>query len=362
MTGCTWKVAAAAVAVVCAASGITATLAGADQPAQPAPPAATAPAAAQPAPRASAPVPPKKGAGERTANAAQRARSQNHLKQIVLALHNYESAYGHFPQNITDKKGNPLLSWRVAILPFLEQDALFRQFKFDEPWDGPNNKKLLAKMPELYRVGFEPKGETKTYYQGFAGAGTLFEPGKKLKLAGVLDGTSNTLAVVEAGPPVEWTQPADISYVPKNAVPRLEGPFSNVLIAATADGAVHMFRRDIDDKTLRRLIEIADGEVVELDKLHGKFPLTAEDRGIAKKLLAANEQLMKAIADELKEQQKLVLELAEQNPKGDAGLDLEELGRMNYDLLRGLEELKRRTKSLKQQIEGDKPTATPEKK
>jgi hypothetical protein len=361
MTSFTWKVAAAAVAVVCVASGVTATAFGPAEPTPPvAAPATAQPAAAPPATPVAAPVPPKKEDDGRKANAAQRALSQNHLKQIVLALHNYHDTYGFFPQNIADKNGNVLLSWRVAILPYVEQNALYQQFKLDEPWDSENNKKLLAKMPEIYRVGFEPKGETKTYYQGFAGAGTLFEPGKKVKIGDVTDGTSNTLAVVEAGPAVEWTRPADIAYVPKNGV-KLEGPFTNVLVAATADGASHAFRRDIGDKDLRRLIEIADGEVVEVAKLHGKFPLTAEDMQIAQKLVAENAKLMAEIAEQLKQQQKLVLELAKQ-PKGRNAVDLEELGRMNGELTHALEELKRRTEAMKQKLEGEKPPARPEKK
>ncbi|MBN9523059.1 DUF1559 domain-containing protein [bacterium] len=66
--------------------------------------------------------------------------AENNLKQIGLALHNYESAYQYLPGNSYDKDGKALLSWRVHILPFLEQTALHQRFKLDEPWDGPNNK------------------------------------------------------------------------------------------------------------------------------------------------------------------------------------------------------------------------------
>src|SRR5438132_8532158 len=77
---------------------------------------------------------------QKVREAAGRAQSQNNLKQIALAVHNYHDVYGHFPQDITDKNGKPILSWRVAILPFIEQDNVYKMFKLDEPWDSENNK------------------------------------------------------------------------------------------------------------------------------------------------------------------------------------------------------------------------------
>jgi predicted RNase H-like nuclease (RuvC/YqgF family) len=88
-----------------------------------------------------------------------------------------------------------------------------------------------------------------------------------------------------------------------------------------------------------------------VEDLHGKFPLTPEDMEAVKKLLASNEELMKAVAGQLNGQQKLVLELAKHRGKGTTGLDYEQLTRMNHDLRRGLEELKRRTEALKQQLD-----------
>ncbi|HEY2910378.1 MAG TPA: DUF1559 domain-containing protein, partial [Gemmataceae bacterium] len=81
---------------------------------------------------------PAKGSGQR-----ERQASLNNLKQIALSVHNYEATYSKLPANRTDKDGKPLLSWRVLILPYIEQNNLYQQFKLDEPWDGPNNKKLI---------------------------------------------------------------------------------------------------------------------------------------------------------------------------------------------------------------------------
>ena len=169
--------------------------------------------------------PPQTPAEEKLRNAAYAAVSINNLKQIVLAIHAYCDVNEHFPQNITDKDGKPLLSWRVAILPYISQDELYKKFKLDEPWDSEHNKKLIAQIPTTYRTGFDTKNDSKTYFQVFAGTGTPFEAGKKIKFTDITDGTANTLAVVEAGPLVEWSKPADIAYDPKKPLPKLQLPF-----------------------------------------------------------------------------------------------------------------------------------------
>lgn len=161
--------------------------------------------AVPPAPvEVAAPAPPAAPA-KPVCDLRQRAKSLNNLKQIVLAFHSYSDVNGRFPNDVTDTDGKPLLSWRVLLLPYMEQEQLYKQFKLDEPWDSENNSKLLGHLPDVYKVGIEPKGEVKTYYQAFAGPKTIFEPGKKLSFQNVLDGTSNTFCVVEAGPPMPFS-------------------------------------------------------------------------------------------------------------------------------------------------------------
>src|SRR5438477_510375 len=131
-------------------------------------------------------------------------------------MHNYHDTYRHFPpQALTDKNGKPLLSWRVAILPFIEQDNLYRQFKLNEPWDSEHNKKLLETMPKVYAsVNANTKEKFETFYQVFVGKGTVFEPGEKISFPQIPDGTSNTLMAVEAGDSVPWTKPEDLVFDP----------------------------------------------------------------------------------------------------------------------------------------------------
>ena len=99
--------------------------------------------------------------------------SINNMKQIGLALLMDHDANNFFPgKNENGKPRN--LSWRVSILPYLEQKALFDQFKQDEPWDGPHNQVLLAQMPRVFLdPRFQQAGATETYYQGFGGAGGI---------------------------------------------------------------------------------------------------------------------------------------------------------------------------------------------
>ncbi len=141
--------------------------------------------------------------------------STNNLKILTLAMLNYSSSYdGTLPSNYLDEDGKPLLSWRVRLLPFIEQQALYDQFKLNEPWDSKHNLALLEKLPKVFaspRVKVKEKGYT--VYQVFSGAGALFNSGKsKYNLGNIPDGISNTLFAVETSKVVPWTKPADIPF------------------------------------------------------------------------------------------------------------------------------------------------------
>jgi hypothetical protein len=199
----------------------------------------------------------------------ERRLSFNKLRRLAVGMWSYHDVYGNrFPPTaITDKAGKPLLSWRVAILPFIGEDGLHKQFKLDEPWDSDHNKKLLARMPADYAPPLKPKGwePNTTFYQVFVGAQTLFPPGKPMGVANVTDGTSNTLMIVEAGEAVPWTRPADLPYNPKGVLPMLGGIFHDGFQAVMADGRTGRFLpKNIDPKKLRALITPAGGEKITL--------------------------------------------------------------------------------------------------
>ena len=146
----------------------------------------------RPGGRAAEPDPEPPGAWPKT-RPAHRAVSAGNLKQIALAFHNFHSTYGALPGvAIVDAKGKALLSWRVAILPFIEEDALYRQFHLDEPWDSKHNKKLLARMPKLYAptVTGKPGKPNVTYYQAFTGPDALFNLGAVRRAGPISLGTN----------------------------------------------------------------------------------------------------------------------------------------------------------------------------
>jgi hypothetical protein len=197
--------------------------------------------------------------------ASARMQSMNNLKQIVLAMHNYQDNYRGLPtQAIYSKDGKPLLSWRVGILPFIEQVDLYNQFHLDEPWDSAHNKKLIARMPAVFRSSAKLAAKYKTTYLGVVGEKTMFSGDKVLTFRDVTDGTSLTIFVVDANDEhgVIWTKPDDLSFDTKDPVKALTGHFTGGFIAAFVDGSVHFLKDKISAETLRALFTRNGGENV----------------------------------------------------------------------------------------------------
>jgi hypothetical protein len=195
--------------------------------------------------------------------AARRTQSQNNLKQIMLAMHNYAAAYGSFPPAVLYRPGSTIpYSWRVALLPFLDAVPLYDQYKFDEAWDSPNNKKILAKMPAVFRDPGAPAGSTDACYYALVGPSTIFSGEEGTTFAQILDGTSNTLMVVEAKRAIPWTKPEDIPYEADKPLPKLGGFYKEGFNAGLADGSVRFISQMIDEKVLRALITRDGGEVL----------------------------------------------------------------------------------------------------
>jgi len=202
---------------------------------------------------------------------AAKAGCVNNLKQIGLAMHNYHSQYKSFPPAYTvDKAGKPLLSWRVLILPYLEQDALYKEFHLDEPWDSEHNRALIDRMPPTYHC---PAGSSKradlgkTTYLTPRGKATIFPGSEGIKIQKITDGTSNTIFVVDAANDraVTWTKPDDWDVDPKLDLKGIFGHHPGGTPFSFADGSVRFIKETVDPKTLEMLITRDGGEVISSD-------------------------------------------------------------------------------------------------
>jgi hypothetical protein len=201
----------------------------------------------------------------------------NNLKQLALAMHNYHDAYNAFPAVANfSKDGKPLLSWRVHLLPYLEQDALYREFHLDEPWDSAHNKELIARMPAVFRCPKRKAADKdKTTYVVPVGSTTIF-PGsaKGLSFRDITDGLSNTIILldVDDGHAVTWTRPEDLKYDPNRPLTGLAGHHPGVIPVMFADGSLHFLRAKIAKQKLQALFTRNGNEVVQLDSADDATP------------------------------------------------------------------------------------------
>jgi Protein of unknown function (DUF1559) len=194
-------------------------------------------------------------------DAATRMRSANNLKQIGLALHNYDAANNTLPPAaVVDKKGKPMLSWRVMILPYIDQEELYKQFHLDEPWDSDHNKKLIEKMPPTYALPVKGSKPGHTNYRVFVGNGAMWDWIQGTTFAQITDGLSNTWMVVEAEEGVPWTKPDELEFDPKQDLPKLGKAFQGGFNVLYGDGSVHFYKSV--PKSAKAMITKAGGEVI----------------------------------------------------------------------------------------------------
>jgi hypothetical protein len=222
----------------------------------------------------------------RTRTAEDKKAAAERLKQIGMATHSYESAYGSLPAGIVGPKGELGLSWRVALLPFLKgEEKLYTEFKLDEPWDSEHNKKLIPKMPKMFEAPGTLVSNGKTHLRSFrgphaciwsapAGGAKELAPGVNQRFGKVAgrqfisftDGTSNTLMVAEAAEAVEWTKPDELPFTdapggPPGPLPKLGLPSEGGFHGLMCDGAVHFFPDTLGEKNIRALISVDLGDV-----------------------------------------------------------------------------------------------------
>jgi hypothetical protein len=201
---------------------------------------------------------------------ARQVQSSNNLKMIALAMHNYHDTFRKLPAAYTaDSDGQPLLSWRVQILPFLDQQALYDQFHLDEPWDSEHNKQLIPLMPNVYAAPGSTAEAGKTNYLTVRGKNTVFPGEESLGFHSITDGTSLTIMTVEANDQraVIWTKPDDFEYDVAKPQAGLVGLRANGFLAGLADGSVRFVKASIDSNILNALFTRNDGQVIDMSAL-----------------------------------------------------------------------------------------------
>jgi prepilin-type processing-associated H-X9-DG protein len=193
---------------------------------------------------------------------------QNNLKQIGLALMTYESQYGCYPPAyVADANGEPQHSWRVLILPQLGRQDLFNRYDFAEPWNGPNNLQLATQMPDVYGCPADTDAPRQfTSYVAAIGPDRMFPGDQPRKLREVVDGLSNTIAVMEfAGSQINWLEPRDGPVLGESTA--TGAPSSSHPRGATvlfADGSVQSVASDVDAGALEAMLTVdGDDEVFD---------------------------------------------------------------------------------------------------
>ena len=161
--------------------------------------------------------------------------------------------------------GQPLLSWRVAVLPCLGEQEVYQQFRLDQPRDSPANRALLERIPDVFQHANEELQPGTTVFQRPKGESYLFAPGERIAFRNITDGTSNTIAAVEtvANEAVPWTKPADVMVDPANPKANVRDDDREGFYILLADGAVLFLNAEIDGEMLHQMMTRNGGEIIE---------------------------------------------------------------------------------------------------
>ncbi len=197
--------------------------------------------------------------------AAARVACMQNLRTIAIALHKYHAVHGRFPPPVLySPDGKTPYSWRVALLPYLDEGDLYKRYHLDEPWDGPNNIKLLEEIPDAYRCPVAKSDPTHTCYAVVVGAKTAFPPRKRgLGLRDIVDGTSLTIAVVEVPGGIPWTEPRDVPF--ESALQQVGSNHPEGFNVVFLDGSVRFIPLNwLTEDRLRALLTVSGREPIKL--------------------------------------------------------------------------------------------------
>ncbi|MFO0802736.1 MAG: DUF1559 domain-containing protein [Gemmataceae bacterium] len=193
--------------------------------------------------------------------AAARTNEMNNLKQLSIGALNHASSTRNLPP------ADQSLSWRVHILPYIEQDAVYRQFDLKSGWDQGRNKSLADTSIRTYLSPLDDPPGTQTHYRVFTGDGSAFDSALMKQRGGfpnyIMDGTSNTLMIIDTAETVPWPAPKEVLLQQGGQFPEFGHPKRSQILTALCDGSV----RSLDKKTadaakIRAMATAAGGEVI----------------------------------------------------------------------------------------------------
>jgi hypothetical protein len=207
--------------------------------------------------------------------AAARMNTTNNLKQLALGAHNYESAYDRIPGPFVDTNDRGLppptdpkdrMSWRVDLLPYIEQDNVYRGIDRSQAWDSPVNRPFTGTAIKTFGDPNDPT-DNATRFRCFFDNGALFstDPKDRVSIAGIKDGSENTILFIETADRVPWAQFNEMAYSPSGPLPQLGHPTRDVFLVAMADGSVKAVKKTVSEATLRAAVTRAGNDTVGAD-------------------------------------------------------------------------------------------------
>ncbi|MBI1309706.1 DUF1559 domain-containing protein [bacterium] len=204
-------------------------------------------------------------AGTLEVSARRALRSQN-LQRIAIAVLDYYEAHNHLPLPApADRDSRIPHSWRVTLLPFLGEQALFDRYRQNEPWNSQANQEVLRLMPDVYRHVDDAPTSYRSAYYALVGPETAFGDGREpVRLRDIRDGSSNTILVVESRQGVPWTMPSDIEVLPDRPLPSFGGFDPTGAFVARADTSVSFLPNSTPEVDRRAFITRAGGERITL--------------------------------------------------------------------------------------------------